>query len=1485
MAKYLVQHRRGTTAQWADKNTIIPLEGEIVIEIDEVNSLHKLKIGDGVHTYAELAYLQAGDEIVSQVLTEAKPRVVTVELTQGWTSIDGKYSQTLTLDNITAHSRLDLQPSADMLAEFQNLNLVFVTENKNGVITVYSVGDVPLKSYIMQATIVETELVAECEEIVGAPVGTPTTKANWTQTDETKSDYIKNKPILGVLAEKDEVAMDDLASDIQTSIGNKIDKSELQDVVDDALAQAKTSGEFNGTDGVSATHSWNGTILTVTSASGSSSSDLKGDKGDQGIQGDIGEKGADGYTPVKGIDYWTEDDKAEIQAYIDDAIGSDIIHEETVYPAVSALPYTVIFDEVPAYVEIEYNTYLSDTINTITLYDGQDYAIGYDADTVYVSLSGTTLAMTGYSGDPTLYIKVTAYGSSSGTGADGKSAYQIALDNGFEGTETEWLASLKGDKGDKGDTGAQGEQGLPGEKGEKGDTGAQGIQGIQGIQGEKGDKGDKGDTGATGATGAAGKSAYDYAKEGGYTGTEIEFIQKLAKDIPTITQEAGESESLVMSQKAVTDLVSEAIGTGGGSTEYETVDSVEEMTDTSKQYVLKETGTLWTYGEVSGDVNEQIFDASKVFTGHMSGVNITSSSNKMYLMSVDVSQIPEGVDAYLEINGFYRKDSGSQPELEKIGFSALENPAVGSSQLLACGYAGYPYFADVITDTPTGCKLKVGYSEGSKISGYDTIKTVLFEIGSTITHDASTITVYLQYSGTVTKWYDTEIVPSTGGGGSTEYETVDSVDDMTDTSQSYVLSSTGTIWAYGEVTTTVEPPNRFVPSKATLNQRMSGSSGSVSANDTSVGSFVTDFIAVSNFASISPFNVRLNFETAASADNKVVFFNSSKSRTGNTLVGKSDSGGLYPNTTVSNGETIIDIKTPNSSGGTIPSDVAYVRFQLFVKSVGTSITSADIADLTITFDHEGGTKTENAWYDTGMTPSTGGGGGGNFVDLLVKVNENKANIAELDKRVVALEADADTLTVPSFWKSAVDACIAKIKALQIGRNCITFPFFSDNHQRNGYAGLLIAYIMKECNIPYAFFGGDSISSGYIESEAAMIAQDKAFDTMMSYVPNGRMCRAVGNHDGYWAVDASNKYYYTDAQIYDLFLREESIAQNKHFGGDGTYYYVDDIASKVRWIVLDTNDGTVEDEQLTWLQNTALSFSESGWAVVFISHQPISNHYHAGISNAEAVRTIIRNHINGTDANKASVVGCFSGHIHRDRIYTGVATNTSDDTEGTEMGFTQVTITSDHTGIAYDDATKHTVANDDQSHAIDFVTINKSTKTVNITRLGIGNDRSYTHMGVVAQSLSGCLQGCRDLKVSHCRELDGRVLQRSMVKADGTGGNHHIAGADIHIDTAAGTHTDKGIRADGSQLLHGDDRRGAANAGGADADLLTQQGAGVNVVLPVHANVNRVVKVGGNGLASAGITGQKYIAAYVAFLAADVKLHSNVLHRKVPLYNI
>ena len=47
-------------------------------------------------------------------------------------------------------------------------------------------------------------------------------------------------------------------------------------------------------------------------------------------------------------------------------------------------------------------------------------------------------------------------GKDGAKGADGKSAYEVAVSNGFVGNEADWLASLKGEKGDKGDAGAGG---------------------------------------------------------------------------------------------------------------------------------------------------------------------------------------------------------------------------------------------------------------------------------------------------------------------------------------------------------------------------------------------------------------------------------------------------------------------------------------------------------------------------------------------------------------------------------------------------------------------------------------------------------------------------------------------------------------------------------------------------------------------------------------------------------------------------------------------------------------------------------------------------------------------------------------------------------------------------------------------------------------------------------------------------------------------
>ena len=120
-----------------------------------------------------------------------------------------------------------------------------------------------------------------------------------------------------------EVLVDESAPDGFTytrdtiSLLDLLSEDKLQQATNDALAQAKASGEFDGEKGdpgtaatfeiVSATDLAYGTTPTVTEQSGSTA---QARKYVVGIP--AGKPGSDGHTPVKGADYWTQEDIAEI---------------------------------------------------------------------------------------------------------------------------------------------------------------------------------------------------------------------------------------------------------------------------------------------------------------------------------------------------------------------------------------------------------------------------------------------------------------------------------------------------------------------------------------------------------------------------------------------------------------------------------------------------------------------------------------------------------------------------------------------------------------------------------------------------------------------------------------------------------------------------------------------------------------------------------------------------------------------------------------------------------------------------------------------------------------------------------------------------------------------------------------------------------------------------------------------------------------------
>lgn len=317
------------------------------------------------------------------------------------------------------------------------------------------------------------------------------------------------------------------------SASGEVDSEQVYALVEQYLTQNPSKGE-PGLDGISATHSWDGTVLTITSASGTSSADLKGEKGATGPQGPKGEKGTDGtgvtilgsfdseealqaahatgnigdsylvggylyvwsatdakwtnvgkiqgpqgedgVSPVRGEDYWTAEDIAEIKEYIDDAV-TDTFGKGVSIPSSSDLNnYTAIGKYYASS-----NSLAASLVNCPTTQNFMMY--------VFYRTSGTPSQMiidlTGK-----LYIR-------SKSSSAWRSWVTYLTTNDLTTAVNEALQEAKDSGAFKGDTGEQGPQG------EKGDTGAAGTDG---------------------------KDAYAYAQDGGYLGTEEEFALKLATD-------------------------------------------------------------------------------------------------------------------------------------------------------------------------------------------------------------------------------------------------------------------------------------------------------------------------------------------------------------------------------------------------------------------------------------------------------------------------------------------------------------------------------------------------------------------------------------------------------------------------------------------------------------------------------------------------------------------------------------------------------------------------------------------------------------------------------------------------------------------------------------------------------------------------------------------------------------------------------------------
>ena len=160
-------------------------------------------------------------------------------------------------------------------------------------------------------------------------------------------------------------------------------------------------------------------------------------------------------------------------------------------------------------------------------------------------------------------------GGNGTNGENGLSAYELAVQNGFTGTLTEWLNSLKG---------ADGKDGVDGKDGINGKDGADGKNGTDGKDG---------------------LSSYEIALKNGFIGTESEWLESLKG------KDGADGNSPEISGFATTEYVNERLS--------EILIILENLPTAS-------TVTLFSYGD---DVPEKY--GNTVFTIYQNGIQDLSS--------------------------------------------------------------------------------------------------------------------------------------------------------------------------------------------------------------------------------------------------------------------------------------------------------------------------------------------------------------------------------------------------------------------------------------------------------------------------------------------------------------------------------------------------------------------------------------------------------------------------------------------------------------------------------------------------------------------------------------------------------------------------------------------------------------------------------------------------------------------------------------------
>lgn len=353
--------------------------------------------------------------------------------------------------------------------------------------------------------------------------------------------------------------------------------------------------------------------------------------------------------------------------------------------------------------------------------------------------------------------------------------------------------------------------------------------------------------------------------------------------------------------------------------------------------------------------------------------------------------------------------------------------------------------------------------------------------------------------------------------------------------------------------------------------------------------------------------------------------------------------------------------------------------------------------------------------------------------------------------------DYNPYAIPDYWIDTIEAKETEIKnivydGVKNDNDISLFFATADNHYPvNNYTSTVLArYLGQKCGVGLTVCLGDLITDSTVSRDEGIDRIKDGINQLQTM--SDRMILTQGNHDINCQIVESDGTLSIHRMIYD----KEWILHTSNrllglsgvvFDELGKAFYYDDQVLKIRFISLDSfedkkftitddkltgcNLGSITDRQIAWFKDTALKNIPTGYSVITFSHLGL---YSPIVSNgSEFISLDGFGRVGGGDkvieaikqfkTDGGDFIGHFAGHLHHDFV------SMKDGVIGVHLlndgtHYRTGEYFGNYADLVGDSPKK--VAGTVNECAFDVVIVNKTTRHVDLIRIGAGNNREFDY---------------------------------------------------------------------------------------------------------------------------------------------------------------